>query len=47
MTKLIFLDIDGVMNSSRGQGPYFSDMEEGKLSDGKAVMEEMRLKYGI
>ena len=24
-----------------------SDMEEGKLSDGKAVMEEMRLKYGI
>lgn len=24
-----------------------SDLEEGKLSDGKAVMEEMRLKYGI
>ena len=22
-------------------------LEEGKLSDGKAVMEEMRLKYGI
>lgn len=24
-----------------------ADFEEGKLSDGKAVMEEMRLKYGI
>ena len=24
-----------------------ADLEEGKLSDGKAVMEEMRLKYGI
>ena len=24
-----------------------SDLEEEKLSDGKAVMEEMRLKYGI
>ena len=24
-----------------------SDLEEGRLSDGKAVMEEMRLKYGI
>ena len=24
-----------------------ADLEEGQLSDGKAVMEEMRLKYGI
>ena len=24
-----------------------SDLEEGKLGDGKAVLEEMRLKYGI
>ena len=24
-----------------------TDLEEGRLSDGKAVMEEMRLKYGI
>ena len=24
-----------------------TNLEEGKLSDGKAVMEEMRLKYGI
>ena len=24
-----------------------SELEEGRLSDGKAVMEEMRLKYGI
>jgi len=24
-----------------------SDLEEGKLRDGKAVLEEMRLKYGI
>lgn len=29
--KLIFLDIDGVLNSSSGSGPYLSDMEVSKL----------------
>lgn len=29
--KLIFLDIDGVMNSSSSKGPYLSDMEIEKL----------------
>ncbi len=28
---IIFLDIDGVMNSSTGKGPYFADMEKDKL----------------
>ena len=29
--KLIFLDIDGVLNSALGTGPYESDMETNKL----------------
>ena len=29
--KLIFLDIDGVLNSAHGKGPYISDMEIDKL----------------
>lgn len=29
--KLIFTDIDGVLNSALGQGPYESDMEVDKL----------------
>ena len=29
--KLIFLDIDGVLNSASGHGPYLSDMECEKL----------------
>ena len=29
--KLIFVDIDGVLNSSFGKGPYISDMEVEKL----------------
>ena len=28
---IVFLDIDGVMNSSKGKGPYYADMEEEKL----------------
>ena len=44
MTKLIFLDIDGVMNSSRGQGPCFSDMEEGKLLLLKRLIDESGAK---
>ena len=31
MRAILFLDIDGVMNSPRGKGPYFADMEEDKL----------------
>ena len=30
--KLIFLDIDGVMNSSLGKEPYLADMEVSKLN---------------
>ena len=29
--KVIFLDIDGVLNSATGTGPYVSDMEVSKL----------------
>lgn len=29
--KLIFIDIDGVLNSALGEGPYISDMEIDKL----------------
>ena len=29
--KQIFLDIDGVMNSSLGKEPYLADMEVGKI----------------
>ena len=29
--KIIFLDIDGVLNSAMGKGPYISDMEVEKL----------------
>ena len=29
--KIIFLDIDGVMNSTLSKGPYISDMEIEKL----------------
>ena len=29
--KLIFLDIDGVLNSAKGKGPYLADMEIEKL----------------
>ena len=29
--KLIFIDIDGVLNSALGKGPYISDMEIEKL----------------
>ena len=29
--KLIFIDIDGVLNSASGEGPYISDMEVEKL----------------
>ena len=29
--KLIFIDIDGVLNSANGREPYIADMEEEKL----------------
>lgn len=30
--KLIFIDIDGVLNSANGREPYIADMEEEKLN---------------
>ena len=38
--KLIFLDIDGVMNSSSGRCPYLADMEAEKLSLLKKLIDE-------
>ena len=40
--KLIFLDIDGVMNSATGTGPYLADMEISKLKLLKEVIEETK-----
>lgn len=38
--KVLFLDIDGVMNSVRGKGPFISDMEEEKLLRLAALIRE-------
>ena len=38
--KIIFLDIDGVLNSAMGKDPYFSDMEEKKLILLKSLIDE-------
>ena len=38
--KLIFLDIDGVLNSASGKEPYFSDMEEEKLKLLKKLIDD-------
>ena len=38
--KCVFLDIDGVMNSVSGNGPYVSDMEQGKLFLLKRLLRE-------
>ena len=38
--KLIFLDIDGVMNSAYGKEPYVSDMEVEKLKLLKRLIDE-------
>lgn len=40
--KLIFLDIDGVMNSATGTGPYFADMEVSKLELLKKLIVESK-----
>ena len=40
--KIIFLDIDGVMNSSFGKEPYESDMEVSKLLLLKRLIDETR-----
>ena len=51
--KLIFLDIDGVLNSAYGEGPYESEMETDKLillrkmindssSDGVVIISDRR-----
>ncbi len=39
--KVLFLDIDGVMNSVEGKGPYHADMEEEKLIRLKRIIEEL------
>lgn len=44
--KLIFLDIDGVMNSATGTEPYLADMEVEKLKKLKNLIE-MSGSYGI
>ena len=41
--KLIFLDIDGVLNSSSGSGPYLSDMEVSKLELLKKLIIETNI----
>lgn len=38
--KIIFLDIDGVMNSSIGKEPYYADMEKDKLVLLKKLIDE-------
>lgn len=38
--KLIFLDIDGVLNSSTGKEPYVSDMEVEKLKLLKKLIDD-------
>lgn len=38
--KLIFLDIDGVLNSATGKGPYVSDMEVEKLKLLKKLIDD-------
>ena len=40
--KLIFLDIDGVMNSATGTGPYLADMEVTKLELLKKLIVESK-----
>ena len=40
--KLIFLDIDGVLNSSYGKEPYIADMEVSKLSLLKQLIVESK-----
>ena len=37
--KLIFIDIDGVMNSVTGQEPYIADMEVSKLKLLKSIID--------
>ncbi len=44
--KVIFLDIDGVMNSALGTEPYLADMECSKLALLKKAMDECFV-YGI
>ena len=44
--KLIFIDIDGVLNSTSGQGPYISDMEVEKLLLLKRLINESGA-YGV
>ena len=51
--RLVVMDIEYFQNTmnklyeATALSKGISDLNEGKLTDGKAVMEEMRLKYGI
>lgn len=38
--KLIFIDIDGVMNSAMGKEPYMADMEVSKLKLLKSIIDD-------
>ena len=40
LMKLIFLDIDGVLNSATGKEPYVSDMEVEKLKLLKKIIDD-------
>ena len=51
--RLVVMDIEyfqktmNMLYEATALNKGISELEEGRLSDGKAVMEEMRLKYGI
>ena len=51
--RLVVMDIEYFQNTmnklyeATALSKGISNLNEGKLTDGKAVMEEMRLKYGI
>ena len=41
--NVLFLDIDGVMNSANGSGPYLADMETSKLGLLKRILIENKI----
>ena len=41
--KIMFLDIDGVLNSAMGKGPYISDMEVEKL----ILLKDLLYRSGV
>ena len=44
--KIIFIDIDGVLNSTSGKGPYVADMEPSKLALLKSIIDDNDV-YGV